>query len=100
MLGILFALYVRSKLAEVNARQVKLSDRYTNHNALIFGCAITIQSFTGIDLIKQSADGLGDYALNFDLLAKHVSDHMIEAGYAPDAIGMKEYIKDHPRGSQ
>jgi len=51
-----------------NVREIKECKRlYNQVDKLTFGIAIAIQRIKGIKLIKQSADGVGDNALNRDV---------------------------------
>lgn len=45
----------------------ELNHKYTQLNTLCYGLALNAQKVTGVKLIKQSADGGGDFALNRDL---------------------------------
>ncbi len=45
----------------------KLKDKYISLNAWAFGVSVAIRSFTGVKLLKQSADGKGETALNRDV---------------------------------
>ena len=45
----------------------ELNHKYTQLNTLCYGLALNAQKVTGVKLIKQSADGGGDYVLNRDL---------------------------------
>jgi len=68
-----FGFYVRSFNARVDRQISKLFEEtkegtrlYNQVDKLAYGNAIAIKAATGIDTIKQSADGSGDHALNRD----------------------------------
>lgn len=81
VMGILFAVWVAVKfraekasrekiweeLKEVKKLVAEVQKSYHQVDKLTFGTAIIVQKATGVKLIKQSADGKGDHALNRDL---------------------------------
>lgn len=57
-----------SALREKTETEYKeMRSKYSQVDKLTFGIAIAIQKKTGIKLLKQSADGKGDHALNRDV---------------------------------
>ena len=54
-------------LKELRDGDASLWKKYNQVDKLGFGMALAIQTMGGPKLIKQSADGSGDYALNHDI---------------------------------
>jgi len=74
VMGIMFAGYVflrdrqKDRQIEILFSEVKeIRAKYSRLDTLSFGMAIAIQKRTGIRLVKQSASGEGDHALNRDV---------------------------------
>ena len=54
-------------IKELRDASASLWKKYNQVDKLNYGTALAIQAMGGVKLIKQSADGHGDYALNHDI---------------------------------